>query len=121
MKINNPIIIAVREATSTAAADRSLINPIAGFSSIEMKSINFSMQVLKISAAQTNPAASVNSIASEVETRNTNVATINRTVAAICNLAFCSVWTHFLIPVKAWPKLLALPIKKLIDLIFFCV
>ena len=97
---------AATDATNTAPAETSFMNCIFGFLSNEIKSIIFSMQVLNISATQTNPIAIAKAAVSAAETLD-NSETINTaTVAARCKIALCPLPIYFLIPAIAYLKLL---------------
>ena len=106
MKTIVPVIIAIKDAINTAAADKSFIYFTCGWRCGEMKSMIFSIAVLNISATQTNPVTITNEIVSIRESRNHPAAKKTVMVAARCIQPLCSSAKKRRIPSQANQKLL---------------
>ena len=118
MKIISPIIAAVMAVINTAPAAKSFTLPIFSFHSGDTTSESFSMAVLNVSAANTDPMQMHIIIHSIWLMSKKNPAITTRMAAARCIQALCSANSH-LIPFAAYTKLLAL-FLRLNDSFFCC-
>ena len=81
-----PATAAVIAATRTAAAETSFINFICGCLCSDIRSMIFSIAVLKSSATHTKPTANTNTNASEVVTLIQILRAITAIVAIKCRI-----------------------------------